>query len=287
MSTRQTTPTITPEQEATRSAWDSIAAGYDEFATSTNMALAEDALRRVGLRPDMRFLDVAAGAGALSIPAARIGAQVLSTDISPAMLERLTMRAQAEGLNVESRVMDGHLLAIEDDTFDISGSQFGVMLFPDLPRGLRELVRVTKPGGRVLMVAFGPPTEVEFLGFFLGAMRAVIPGFSGLPMDPPPLPFQVADPEVLRQRMTEAGLRDVRIERVNHRMEFLSGRQMWDWVTTSNPIGAMLVADLSPEQSVAVQQALDGKLRERSGGSGPATLTNPVHIGIGSKPIAH
>ena len=63
--------------EQIRNAWDSIAAGYDEFVTpSGGWALPEDALRRVGLRPGMRFLDVAAGSGALSIPAARLGAQV-------------------------------------------------------------------------------------------------------------------------------------------------------------------------------------------------------------------
>jgi hypothetical protein len=133
------------------------------------------------------------------------------------------------------------------------------------------------------MVVFGPPTELEFLGFFLGAIRAVVPGFTGLPMDPPPLPFQVADPEKLRQRMAEAGLSDIRVERVNHAMTFHSGKQMWEMVTNSNPIGAGLVADLTDEQSAAVQQALDGRLRERSGGAGPAVLNNPVHIGIGAK----
>ena len=74
--------------------------------------------------------------------------------------------------------MDGHALELEDDTFDVSASQLGVSLFPNLQRGLRELVRVTKPG-RVLIVAFGPPQKAEFFGFFLAAMQAVVPGFTG------------------------------------------------------------------------------------------------------------
>ncbi len=274
----------TQEQEQTRAAWDAIAAGYDEFVTPKNLALAEDALRLAGLRSGMRLLDVASGSGALSIPAARLGAEVLATDIAPVMVERLEARAREEGLsNLEARVMDGHALELEKGTFDISGSQFGVMLFPDLKRGLSEMTRVTRPGGCVLMVAFGPPTELEFLGFFMGAIQAVVPGFTGLPMDPPPLPFQVADPEVLRQRLAEAGLTDIRVERVNYGMEFRSGQHMWDSVTNSNPIGAMLVAGLTEEQRAAVRQALDGMLRERAAGSGPAVLTNPINIGIGSK----
>ncbi len=273
----------TPEE--IRDAWDKIAAGYDEFVTpSGGMAIAEDALRRVGLRPDMRLLDVAAGSGALSIPAARLGAQVLAVDLSPAMIERLNARVRKEGLsNLEGRVMDGHALELEENTFDISASQFGVMLFPDLPRGLSELARVTKPGGRVLLVVYGPPQQVEFLGFFMGAIQAAVPGFTGLPMDPVPLPFQVADPEKLRQELANAGLKDIRVETGTENLEFQSGKHMWDWVTNSNPIGAGLVADLTEEQRAAAQQALDGMLRQRSGGSGPAVLTSPVHIGIGAK----
>ena len=275
----------TQEQQEIRDAWDKIAAGYDEFVTpSGGMAIAEDALRRVGLRPDMRLLDVAAGSGALSIPAARLGAQVLAVDLSPAMIERLNARVRKEGLsNLEGRVMDGHALELEENTFDISASQFGVMLFPDLPRGLSELARVTKPGGRVLLVVYGPPQQVEFLGFFMGAIQAAVPGFTGLPMDPVPLPFQVADPEKLRQELANAGLKDIRVETITEKLEFQSGKYLWDWMTNSNPIGAMMVADVTEEQRAAVQEALDGMLRQRSGGIGPAVLTSPVHIGIGTK----
>ena len=95
----------THDHEQTRAAWDKIAPGYDEFVTATHMELGSEGLRRAELRPGMRFLDVAAGSGALSIPAARLGAQVLATDQSPVMLERLSARARNEGLDVETRVM--------------------------------------------------------------------------------------------------------------------------------------------------------------------------------------
>jgi ubiquinone/menaquinone biosynthesis C-methylase UbiE len=268
----------------TRDAWDEIAAGYDEFVTPTHMWLGKEALRRAGLDAGMRFLDVAAGSGALSIPAALRGAQVTATDISPAMLERLGARARAEGLrDLETRVMDGHALELEDNTFDMAGSQYGVMLFPDLARALDEMVRVTKPGGRVFLVVYGPPTQVEFLGFFMGAIQAVVPGFTGLPLDPPPLAFQVADPEKLRLALAGAGLKDIGVQTVTQQTEFQSGKAIWDWVVNSNPIGAMLVADLTEEHEAAVQRALDRVLRERAGESGIAILTDPNHIGIGTK----
>jgi ubiquinone/menaquinone biosynthesis C-methylase UbiE len=272
------------KQKQTQIAWDNIAGGFDEFVTPINTDLAETALRLVGLQSDMRFLDVAAGSGALSIPAARLGTQVLATDISPAMVERLRARADKEGLsNLETLVMDGYSLELEEDSFDISGSQHGVSLFPDMPRGLRELVRVTKPGGKVLIVAVGPLREAEFMTLFIGSIQADVSGFTAPPMDPPPLPFQVANPEKLRQQMADAGLEEIRVERANWKMAFQSGKEMWDFVTNSNPIGTGLVADLTEEQRVAVQQVLDGKLRQRAGNNGPAVLNNPVNIGIGTK----
>jgi hypothetical protein len=79
---RSSAAMTTPEQM--RDAWDKFASGYDEAVTPFSMRIAEDVLRRVDIHPGMRFLDVASGGGAISIPAARLGAQVLATDFSAA-----------------------------------------------------------------------------------------------------------------------------------------------------------------------------------------------------------
>jgi SAM-dependent methyltransferase len=180
--------------------------------------------------------------------------------------------------------MDCHALDLPDASFDVTGSQFGVMLVPDQPRALGEMVRVTKPGGRVLVIAYGSPVELEFLQVFLGALKVIAPEFPGLPNDPPPLEFQVSDPEVLRRRLTDAGLKDVRVERTAERPTFSSGQEMWDWVFYGNPIPGMVIADLglTEEQQARLRQILDGMLRERAERDGRATLTNPVNIGIGT-----
>jgi ubiquinone/menaquinone biosynthesis C-methylase UbiE len=265
-------------------AWDAIADGYDRYVAPQEVDLASEALRLVGLEPGQRFLDVAAGTGGLSLPAARLGAQVLATDWSPAMIERFEARVREEGLsNAAGRVMDCHALELPDDHFDVTGSQFGVMLVPEQPRALRELVRVTRPGGRVLVIAYGSPADLEFLQIFIGALTAVTPGFPGLPDDPPPLEFQVSDPDVLRRRLTEAGLKEVRVERTAERPAFASGQEMWDWVLYGNPIPGMLVADLTESQQARLRQVLDGMLRERAGANRRAVLTNAVNIGIGTK----
>lgn len=273
--------------ETTRDAWDKIAKGYDRTNTPTQMWVGNEGLRRAGVRSGMKFLDVAAGSGALSIPAARLGAQVLATDQSPAMLEHLDARARKEGLAIETRVMDGHALELEDNSFDVAGSQFGVMLFPDMPRGILEMVRIVNPGGRVLMNVYGDPHKIEFFGFFVGAIQSVVPSFEGPPMDPLPLPFQLQDPERLRQELTKAGLQQVSVETISEKTAFESGEHMWDWLVHSNPIVGNVLEqlNLTADQLAVVRKVLDGMVRERAGGSGPAVLIAPINIGIGTKRV--
>jgi ubiquinone/menaquinone biosynthesis C-methylase UbiE len=273
------------EKVETRTAWDRIAPGYDRTNTPTQMWLGNEGLSRAGLRSSMRFVDVAAGSGALSIPAARIGAQVLATDQSSVMLDLLDQRARKEGLGVETRVMDGHALELDDDSFDMAGSQFGVMLFPDMPKGIKEMARVVKPGGRVLMIVYGDPHKIEFFGFFVNAIQSVRPDFNGPPMDPPPLPFQLQDPERLRKELAAAGLKNIKVETITETTEFQSGGDLWEWVIWSNPIAEAVLEELSltDGERTVIQQTLEMLVRKRAGESGSALLSNPVNIGIGTK----
>jgi ubiquinone/menaquinone biosynthesis C-methylase UbiE len=266
-------------------AWDRIAPGYDRTNTPTQMWLGNEGLRRAELRAGMRFLDVAAGSGALSIPAARLGARVLATDRSPAMLKLLEARARQEGLDIETRVMDGHALELAYETFDVAGSQFGVMLFPDMPKGISEMARVVTPGGRVLIHAYGDPHEIEFFGFFVAAIQSVRRDFTGPPMDPLPLPFQLQDPGRLRKELAAVGLRDVKVETITETTEFRSGQDLWDWLVWSNPIVEMVLGslNLAGDERGVIEQALEEMVRERAGGSDAAKLTNPINIGVGTK----
>jgi len=277
-----TTPS---EINDTRIAWNKIAPGYDRTNTPTQMWVGNEGLRRAGVRAGQRFLDVASGSGALSIPAARLGAHVLATDQSSVMLELLMARARQEELNIETRVMDGHALELEDNTFDMAGSQFGVMLFPNMPKGIREMARVVKPGGRVLLTAYADPHKIDFLSFLISAVQSVRPDFNGPPLEPPPLPFQLSDPERLYREFVNAGLKDVKIETIIETTEFDNGRAVWDWIIYSNPIVEMVLTslNLTVDERGVVEQTLNQICRERSGGIGRVELSNPINIGVGTK----
>ena len=99
MTTKQDTGSRTEEHTAPREAWDAIAVGYDRYVAPQEAALADEALRLVALQAGERFLDVAAGTGGLSLPAARLGAEVLATDWSAAMIEQFEARVREESLS--------------------------------------------------------------------------------------------------------------------------------------------------------------------------------------------
>jgi hypothetical protein len=140
----------------------------------------------------------------------------------------------------------------------------------------------------VLIIALGSPQKAEFFGLFLGALKATVPGFTGPPTDPPPVQFQVADPDKLRQALCDARLTDITVDTVTFGMEFESTAQLWGLLMSSNPLGPQLVANLTDEQRAAVKQALERMLGERASGQGAkrAVLNLETNIGIGTKPQA-
>ena len=275
------TSTAHPDTDQVRAAWDGVAAQFDRFATPHSMGFGPQVLATLDLAPGTRVLDVAAGSGALAISAARTGADVTAVDLSPEMVRHLQARARSAGVTVDARVGDGQQLDLPDDAFDAVVSMNGISLFPDLDAGLREAMRVTRPGGRVLLVTFGPMPAVEFIAFPFGALQAVVPGFQ-LPPGPPPPPFRWADPTVMRASLENAGLVDVTVEPATWQLVIDDADHLLDTLLAGNPIVGELTAGVTEAQFAEVRAILDGMLRERSGGAPGAVLEAGMHVGTGT-----
>ncbi|MBO9621449.1 MAG: class I SAM-dependent methyltransferase [Sphingomonas sp.] len=190
--------------------WDTAAGHYERTAHPFTARFAEDALALVELTPASRVLDVAAGTGALALAAARTGAQVLATDFSPGMVARIA----AHGLpNVEAQVMDGQALDLPDASFDTVYSIFGVIMFLDRRKGLAEMARVTRPGGRGVVATWQARGAATFL--LLGRIREkLFPGRPGMTM--PEAVQAMSDPTDFARELIAAGYREPRIESVTH-----------------------------------------------------------------------
>ena len=130
--------------------WGPGAAQYQEVFAPFTGAFAADLVDRLGVGPDDTVLDVAAGTGAFALRAAARGAEVLATDFAPGMVETLERAAaKRTGGRLRAAVMDGQALDLADDSFTVAASNVGVIFFPDIAAGLRELARVTRGGGRL------------------------------------------------------------------------------------------------------------------------------------------
>ncbi len=121
-------------------------------------------VRRLGITKGMAVLDLGCGDGTTALPAAARGAEVLGVDIARNLVEAGNRRARRSGLS-NCRFQEGdasNLLELEDQTFDLVVSVFGAMFAPKPFDVARELVRVTKPGGRIVMANWipGDPTLV-------------------------------------------------------------------------------------------------------------------------------
>ena len=141
-------------------------------------------LDRVGVEPGVDLLDVGTGTGGnIAIPAAQSGARVVGLDITPELLERARVRADAAGVDVEWIEGDAQNLPFGDASFDRVVSTFGAMFAPDHAGAAAELVRVCRPGGRIAMTTWVNDG-------FVGEMFSLTGAFMPPPppgVQPPPL----------------------------------------------------------------------------------------------------
>jgi ubiquinone/menaquinone biosynthesis C-methylase UbiE len=153
---------------------------YALMAEEVMAPLGPVLVNAAGIGPGVRVLDVAAGSGNISLPAAATGADVVSTDLTPALLQRSQARAAARGLSIDYREANAHALPFGDGEFDTVISAIGVQFAPDHQRAADELVRVCRPGGRIGLISWTPE---GFFGRMLATIRPYRPCLS--PAVPP------------------------------------------------------------------------------------------------------
>jgi ubiquinone/menaquinone biosynthesis C-methylase UbiE len=154
---------IKQRQQATWASGDYAVVGTTLQIVGEMLAEAAD------IRAGERVLDVAAGNGNASLACARRYARVTSTDYVASLLDKGRERARAEALDVEFRAADAEDLPFADDTFDAVISTFGCMFTPDHAQVAREMMRVTRSGGRVAMANWTPEGFVGRLFKLVGS----------------------------------------------------------------------------------------------------------------------
>lgn len=158
--------------------FDQVAAGYDR--TNTALSLGNDRFwraattRAVAPRPGQRILDLAAGTGASAVSLARSGADVVAADFSPGMIAE-GRRRHGGTAHLEFALADATALPFGDDEFDTVTMSFGLRNVDEPKTALAELLRVTKPGGRLVVCEFSHPPSRAFAGLYRFYNDRVLP----------------------------------------------------------------------------------------------------------------
>ncbi|UUP16410.1 class I SAM-dependent methyltransferase [Nitratireductor thuwali] len=129
------------------------------------VGISEALCETVDPRPRERVLDIACGSGNTALAASRRYCEVTGIDYVPALIERARTRAEAEGAKIDFQVADAQDLPFPDGHFDVVVSVFGVMFAPDQEKAASELLRVTRPGGRIGLANWMPESfSKDFFG---------------------------------------------------------------------------------------------------------------------------
>jgi SAM-dependent methyltransferase len=226
-------------KSAQRAGW----AHFGPLATFSCQSAAR-LVRFAGIRAGQRMLDVGSGTGVVAVTAARLGAKVTGSDLTPELLQLARESSHVAGVDVEWKEADVEKLPFGDAQFDVVTSQFGHMFAPRPLVAVAEMLRVLKPGGTIAFSTW-PPDHLVGRSFSLVARYA--------PPPPPGVssPVEWGEPGVIRERLG-AAVKDLMFDR-----------------------DTMTVYSLSPQHSRAVAEQTVGaiiRLVQMLGTSDPAKL---------------
>ena len=195
---------MTPEMETLKTKLHKVwtAGDFYQIAKSYETGAA-DFINRLNLQSGMRVLDVACGAGNLSLPAARAGADVTEIDIAENLIEQARVNANSENLKIQFDVGDAENLPYEDASFDAVVTMFGAMFAPRPEVVATQLKRVCRPDGVIAMANWTPTG-------FVGQMFKL----TGKHVPPPNMPSPVlwGDETTIQDRFKE-GIADLKMTR--------------------------------------------------------------------------
>jgi len=284
-----TTPQFDPVKykNTTHDQWQSAAEAWYRWSATLNEWLGgatEKMLDMAGITSGHRVLDIAAGAGEQSITTAkRVGASgyVLATDISANILEFAKQMAQQAGVrNIETKVMDGEHLTLEDETFDAVISRVGLIYFPDQQKALKEMLRVLKPAGKIAAIVYSTPEKNKFFSVPASIIRnrAKLPP----PLPGQPGPFSLGAEGVIEKAFTQAGFINVRSVLVDSPLLLPSAEVCIKFEKESFGALHQMMSGLTDAEKESVWKEIEQELKnlkQNNGFAGPCEMI----VAIGEK----
>jgi len=266
-----TTGDLEPDQQPRR--WDDHVALYEEVFEPLTQSFLESGIAALALEPQSQVLDSGAGTGGAALELARRGHRVTAIDASTAMVARIKDRAFATGLMIEALTMDGQNLLFSDASFHAALSILGVILFPDAVRGLSELRRVVRPGGRIVLVTWTAPAAFELASELRAAALSVL---GNLPPRPLPAQLRFREREEFQALFAAAGLPTAEISGVTAKLVAPSAAWLAERLSFAPGMAALL--DGFGAAKAEVTEAFRSRLEAMRGSQG-VSLSARAYLG--------
>lgn len=230
--------------------------------------------------PGQRILELAAGpgdTGFLALSALEPGGELISTDVAPEMVEAATRRAAELGLdNVRFAVEDAAALSLLDRSVDGVLCRFGLMLVPDMGRATREIARVVRPGGRVVVAVWA---SSRLNPWMTATGRAALElGFAEPPDLSAPGPFRLADSDELRSVIREGGLEILAVEDVPMTWIAESLDEWWESSRDCSRNLTVMLEQLSESDAGALRERSEEFLREFAAPDGSLAVPSLARV---------
>lgn len=254
-------------REQQKESWNKFSPGWkkwDNLFMDFLRPMGDEIIHSLNPQGDDLILDVASGTGepGLSIASKLKGGKVIVTDLSESMLAIALENAQRKGIeNIEAVACDACDLPFADNTFDAVSCRLGFMFFPEMSLAAEEMVRVLKPGGRLVTSVWDVPEK----NFWVTAMMGAISKHIELPLPNPGAPgmFRCAKEGLISGLLEQAGLKNISVRAVSGKLNCKTAEVYWSVMTE---LAAPVVAALSKADDVTrekikkeVHQALNQK----------------------------
>lgn len=247
--------------------WGRAAQGWHDWIPKINDWLqdaTEKMLDEVEIHIGSKVIDIAAGDGGQSVAAAaRVGVsgEVLATDIVPEFVSIANAVASRMDLpQLRAEVMDAEALSVPDERFDAAISRLGLMYLPVLEKGLLEIHRALRPGGRISAIVFTTAEKTPFFSIPVSLIRKR----RGLPPPEPgqPGPFSPGTPGVLAGRPSNAGFEDVHEHIVKAPLRFASTDECLRWRREASGTTQEMLSGLDEKAKESIWMEIEDALRE-------------------------
>ena len=252
-----------PAQFDFKTSGNSVAQAYEEllvpriFEPWGKLLLSE-----ANLSSGESVLDVACGPGTVARMASeRVGpkGKVMAIDISPPMLDLARAKPQApNSAPIEYVESPAHPLKTKDASFALTVCQQGLQFFPERVEALKEMVRVTQPGGRIAAAVWGSLKQCPFFGEIHAALQEALPPEIA---DLMKAPFSLHDSEELIALAQEAGLENIEVKSISLPLIFEGGIDQAVRVLEATPL-APQIAELPVEQQTELAASLRSRLSQ-------------------------